>query len=225
MKIGVVGTGNMGRSLGVLLAHHGHDVFFGARKQEAAELAARLASPRGTAGTNQQAAEFGDVIIWSARGAASSEIVPDLFSLKGKPIIDLNNNPRQGKPHGKAANLSSAERLQSELTGANVVKAFNTLPMEVFEVDENSLRSAQVSVFLASDSAEAKSIVARLASQLGFTPIDFGLLNASGIIEQIGDLVRHSLQNGGSFFSAFSLVSLPEPPARKLGGRLPSSLR
>lgn len=54
MKIGIVGAGNMGRSLGVLCALHGHEVYFGARDEQKARAAALLAGEQAGAGTNQR---------------------------------------------------------------------------------------------------------------------------------------------------------------------------
>lgn len=93
MKIGVVGTGNMGRSLGVAWAHVGHQVFFGARNFDKATTAAELAGSRGIAGSNDEAAELGEVIIWNPRIETCEGILTSAKALDGKVVIDMHNGP------------------------------------------------------------------------------------------------------------------------------------
>ena len=143
MKIGIVGTGNMGRSLGVLCPLHGHEVYFGARDEQKARAA--------------------------------------------------------------------------RITRSGVVKAFNTLPMEMFEVEEAELRDKQVSVFLASDSASAKATVRELVEELGFTSFDFGPLRHAGLREALADVFRHAIHQGASLYSCLSIVNLPKPEHPRLG--------
>ncbi len=78
MNIGMIGSGNMGRSLGIVLARQGHHVFFGARDLAKAQAAAALAGHAAQAGSNTYAAAFGDVLVWAVRGAPASHIVDDL---------------------------------------------------------------------------------------------------------------------------------------------------
>ena len=223
MKIGVIATGNMGRSIGILLAQAGHTVLFGARNQAAAEAAAQLAGNGSTAGSNDDAARFGDVLVWGVRGVNASEVLTDIASVTGKPIIDMNNSGTRIDGGIGPKGESSGERLQRELPEAKIVKAFNTLAMEVFEVDFAARKA--VSVFLASDHADAKATVRGLVEQFGFTPVDFGALRMSPMLEGIADVVRAVIQNGGSPFSSISVVPLPKPETFRLGGRAPSRLK
>ena len=75
MKIGIIGTGNMGRVLGGLWAQAGHEVFFGARSPQPAEAAAA----------------FGDALLYSPRGIDPAHVVPETQLFDGKIVIDLNN--------------------------------------------------------------------------------------------------------------------------------------
>jgi 8-hydroxy-5-deazaflavin:NADPH oxidoreductase len=70
MKIGIIGSGNMGRSLGILWAEQGHQVFFGARTLEKGRAIADAAGQGTQGGTNDQAAAFGEVLLYSVRGAS-----------------------------------------------------------------------------------------------------------------------------------------------------------
>src|SRR5436190_23934260 len=88
MKIGVIGSGNMGRTLGLAWAERGHDVFFGARDPARAEAVARM-SASARYGTNDEAAAHGEVLLWTVRDAP--EAVER--SLAGAIVIDCNNGP------------------------------------------------------------------------------------------------------------------------------------
>lgn len=79
MRIGIIGTGNMGRTPGGLWAAAGPEVFFGARNPEAGKEAETLARAHATAdvhsGTNQQAADFGDVLLYCPRGIDPADVL------------------------------------------------------------------------------------------------------------------------------------------------------
>lgn len=92
MKIGIIGSGNMGRSLGILWAEQGHQVFFGARTVQKGQAVAELAGKGTQGGTNDEAAVFGDVLLYSARGVDPSEVLTSTAVLTGKILIDPNNS-------------------------------------------------------------------------------------------------------------------------------------
>lgn len=79
MRIGVVGTGNIGRALGINWAQAGH------------HEAQKLAGPGALAGTNADAAEFGDAILYSPRGVRPAEVLSGADVIGGKVVIDCNN--------------------------------------------------------------------------------------------------------------------------------------
>ena len=121
MNVGIIGSGNTGRSIGLLFAEHGHHVFFGARNPQQSAAAAALSAHQARVhhGTNQQAADFADLLVWSVRGAPASTIVPHLAAVQGKVVLDMNNNPtRTDGGIGPVDALSAGEKLQAELPGA-----------------------------------------------------------------------------------------------------------
>ena len=93
MKIGIIGSGNMGRSLGIVWTELGHEVFFGGRDPEQARQAAGFTHGKARYGTNDEAAIFGDVLLYSLRGIDPSEALPQVDCLDNKIVIDLNNSP------------------------------------------------------------------------------------------------------------------------------------
>ena len=223
MKIGIVGSGNMGRSLGVLFGNLGHEVFFGARRPEQAEAAAKLSPDPTRFGTNTAAAQFGEVVIWTVRDVVASSVIDQVRAVDGRAVLDMSNLPAQAdKRAGRT--LSMAEQLQTELPGAHVVKAFNTFAIELFELAPDQIAQHQVSVLLASNFDDAKGLIADLARQIGCVPIDCGPLSNAATLESVGDLIRILIRQGHPLTVALSIRDLPSAESRRLGGRTPSRL-
>ena len=136
----------------------------------------------------------------------------------------MNNTPGQKEPGAPLSTGSVAERLQTELPGAKIVKAFNTFPSEVFELAPSPLADYKVSVFLASDDAWAKNVVSALAVSIGCVPVDCGPLRNAGVLEGVADLTRILIGMGHPMTVTISAHDLPAPLAQRLGGRQPSAL-
>lgn len=226
MRIGIVGTGNMGRSLGILFAQAGHEVLFGARDPEKAGAAAALAGQGSRAGSNAEAAAFAPVVVYGVRDVPPAQVLGSPAALDGRIVVDMNNGEFPRRPRAVALGNSLAERLAAAAPGARVVKAFNTLAQEVFELAPEPLRGHAVSVFLAADDVEAKRVVAGLAEEIGFEAVDAGPLAAAQLLEDLADLVRHLIgPMGGGPLTTLSRRQLPPPAtAPRLGGRQPSKL-
>jgi predicted dinucleotide-binding enzyme len=225
MKIGIIGSGNMGRSLGILWAEQGQQVFFGARTVEKGQEVANFAGRGTQGGTNDQAADFGDVLLYSVRGVDPAEVLSSTAVLGGKILIDPNNSTiPEGFAYEPIAK-SLAETLAEQVPQAIVVKAFNTMAQEVFELAPEPLRDYNVSVFVASDDAAARQTVMQLAEEIGFKAIDSGALRNARMIETIGDFIRFMIigqQQGG--YATISVNTLPAATAQRLGGRQASNL-
>jgi 8-hydroxy-5-deazaflavin:NADPH oxidoreductase len=225
MKIAIVGSGNMGRSLGILWAEQGHQVFFGSREAQKASSVAEFAGRGTQGGTNDEAIAFADVILWTARGIMPSKLLSNPQVLDSKIIIDINN---QDIPEGFAYPAiveSLAEKLAQDVPNARVVKAFNTMAQELFELAPEPLRDYGVSVFVAGDNEQAKQTVMQLAKEIGFLPIDSGVLRNARLIEGLGDFIRMIMigQQQGSY-ATISVNVLPAAQEQRLGGRQASAL-
>ena len=225
MKISIIGSGNMGRSLGILWAEQGHDVFFGSRTAEKGLATANFAKHGTQGGTNDEAAAFGDVLLYTARGIRPSEVFTSIEMLTDKIIIDLNNFEIPEDFNYLPIEKSLAEQLSEEVPNALVVKAFNTIPQEVFELAPEPLKDYNVSVLVAGNDPEAKKIVMQLAQDIGFNPIDSGTLRNARLIEGLADLERFLVihQQMGLVVPSFHV--LPQAEEQRLGGRKPSALK
>ncbi|AXC13857.1 putative reductase [Acidisarcina polymorpha] len=222
MRIGLIGSGNMGRALGVRLAQSGHENFFGARSSVQAEDAAKLAANNSKHGSVDQAAGFGDVLIWTPREVDATRVLDDGSILRGKVIVDVDNrNYATDVRTGAWFEVSLAERLQNSLPDAQVVKAFNTIAMETFDRSAESLRSQGAQTFIAGRQAEAKRIVAEIASTLGFEAIDLGSSPAAlRAIEALGDIIRLlMIEEGQGGDAHIKVIKLVGPTLGTIGTR------
>ena len=178
-KIGIIGSGRIGGTLGELWSKAGYPVMFSSLDlAHDKELAARIGGGA-QAGTPAQAAAFGDVLLISVPYSALPQIGRDnAASIKGKVVLDTSN-PVQSRDgdmavpaRAKGTGVASAEYLP----GARLVRAFNS-------VGYTSLRSEahrsgdKIAIPLAADDAEALKVAVRLVGDAGFEPVVVGPLS------------------------------------------------
>lgn len=220
MKIGIIGTGNMGRALGLGWARAGHEVLFGSRDLAKGKAVAANGSGSTRAGDFDAAAAFGEVVLYTVRDVLPSNLLREPTALDGKIVIECNNGAILGldipdqadRPgiHFSTPIPSLAERLAADAPGARVVKAFNTIPAKVIELDREKLAPHRVSTFLCSDDAEAKLVVKRLAEELGFVGVDSGELERAQLVEAVADFIRFQIVDMRlGMFATISVKILP----------------
>jgi predicted dinucleotide-binding enzyme len=165
MKIGILGSGSVGGALGKRWAGAGHQVLFSSRRPEGDEMKALLAEagPNARAGSTQEAAAFGEVVVLAVPSNGVEALLNELGDLGGRVLIDATN---------RFDGRSAGQEVLRLAKNARVVKAFNTIGWEVMENPQ--FGEANASLFYAGDDAEAKRIVAQLAAEIGFDPIDMG---------------------------------------------------
>jgi 8-hydroxy-5-deazaflavin:NADPH oxidoreductase len=222
MRIGIIGTGNMGRALGLRWARARHDVFFGSRDLSKAEAIAASGPDSARAGDLDAAAGFGDVVLYTVRDVFPSDLLRNPQVLAGKIVIDCNNSAILGldtsdPDHRAGVHFtmpfpSLAERLAADTKGARVVKAFNTIPSKIIELEREKLAPHRVSVFLCSDDPQAKAVVSGLAEELGFVGVDSGELKRAQLVEAVADFIRFQILGMGlGPFATISVHLLPKP--------------
>lgn len=224
MRIGIIGTGNMGSAIGIRLSQLGHELSFGARRLERAQHAVRRAGGGARAGSNDEAAAFGEILLWTAREANPGTVGVDADNLGGRILIDVNNCFFQ-EADSWFAEGSFAERLNREVepAGAVVVKALNTIARESFDNDTATLRSSGAQTFIAGADEVSRSIVSGLVGELGFKAIDLGGgPMAYRAAEALGNVIlplmaRHGMQ------AQLALGFLPAPALGAIGDRVDSS--
>jgi NADPH-dependent F420 reductase len=187
MKIGIIGTGSMGKGLGEIWAEKNHEIMFGSRDPVNAEKIAKSFGTNVSGGTYIDAAKYGEVVVLAVPWSAAKESIQVVGDLNEKIVIDCTNAVA---PHLGGLLLghttSAAEKIAEWAKGAKVVKAFNSLGAE--NLTKIQFGSQNASTFICGDDLEAKSIVYKLGEEIGFDVIDAGPLKNARLIEPLAML-------------------------------------
>ena len=175
VRIGMIGSGNVGSALGTVWAEAGHEVMFSSRHLEHDQaLAARLGGGA-RAGTPREAAAFGEVVVVAVPYRALPDVGRDVGDLlEGKVVMDTCNPfpSRDGEiaewAREKGAGLASAELLP----GARLVRAFNAVGAE--RMGSAHREPGRIGMPIAGDDAKAVETASRLIREIGFEPVLIG---------------------------------------------------
>jgi 8-hydroxy-5-deazaflavin:NADPH oxidoreductase len=201
MKIGIIGSGNMGAGLGKLWAKAGHEVVFSYSRDENKLLElAKAAGATAKAGTIQEAAAQ-DIVLLAVWLPVLEEVIQAAGSLDGKIVITCVSGLQPdftGQTIGLPTHLkiSVAETIQQLLPAAKVVEAFNSTFAEIIASESRQFGPDSPSVFYCSDDVGAKQIAANLIEDCGYKAVDAGNL-----------LVARSLETLASAWVQFAVVS------------------
>ncbi len=185
--VGIIGTGDMGDSLGPRFAELGYSVVYGSRNpdSEKAQNVVKLTGDDARVTTQKEAAQAGDIVVLAVPWPPMETVAQNLGSLDGKIVIDISM-PAEQAEDGYLVSLvetSSAEMIQSWNPGARVVKAFATLASYV--IDNPDVVGGPVTVPIASDDRAAKERVGKIIAAMGLDPVDAGPLRLSREIEAL----------------------------------------
>ena len=175
MKIGIVGSGNVGSNIGASWVRAGHEVMFSSLDIEHDKaLAARLGGGA-RAGTPREAATFGDVLMISVPYHALPAVGKDLAdAYKGKVVIDTNNpfTHRDGETGKWALEKGAGLASRELLPGARIVRAFNAIGAA--RMGAAYQEPGKVGMPIASDDAQAIEVASRLIREVGYEPVLIG---------------------------------------------------
>ena len=187
MKIGIIGAGMIGATTARLFARSGHDVAIANTRGPAslAELVREI-GPRARAAAVDDAAAFGEIVLLAIPFGQYGTLPAE--RLAGKIVIDAMNYYPQRDGELMLDGLTSSELVARYLSGARLVKAFNTMSFHTLAPrgDPSVPLDERLALFLAGDDAVAKAEVARLIEQIGFAPVDTGSLREGGRRQQPG---------------------------------------
>ncbi len=175
MKIGVLGTGEVGQAIGGKLVQLGHDVMMGARAADNEKVLAFAQSTGGKAGTFRDAAAHGEIIVQCARGNMAVEVLRQAGeeNVNGKILIDVSLplDFSQGFPPSLFVQNTDSlgEQIQRAFPEAKVVKTLNTMNNAVM-VDPHRLPGV-TSVFVSGNDLAAKGRVMDLLRTFGWQSI------------------------------------------------------
>jgi predicted dinucleotide-binding enzyme len=185
--VAVIGTGDMGDSLGPRFAELGYRVVYGSRNPESDRVKAlvKMTGENASATTQIEAAQQGDIVLTLVPWPAMETVAQNLGNLDGKIILDVSMPFEQGDDGYPKHMLktSSAEMIQAWNPGAKVVKTFATMGSHL--IDDPTVESGMVTIPVASDHRDAKEKVAGIVASMGLDPVDFGPLRMARQIENM----------------------------------------
>lgn len=199
MKIGIIGSGNIGGNLGKHWAEAGHEVMFSSRHPE--ELQSMADEVGAKTGTTEEAAAFGSVILLAIPYGKVPDLAKQLGSLQGKILIDAGNPypNRDGDVAQKVIDDKSQTAtgyVASLFPEAKTVKAFNSVHYKVFADKAFKKGDERIAVQICSDDKSAKETVKQLIEDIGFAPQDLGDLSQGVLFEPDAPLYNQNLKIG-----------------------------
>lgn len=190
MKIGILGSGEVAKTLGAGFQKHGHDVMLGSR--EPARLADWVKEHPGThAGTFTEVAKFAELAVLAVKGDAVPEAVRAAGGthLAGKPVIDATNPIADAPPvngvlrFSTNLNESMMEKLQQEFPAVHFVKAFNSVGSG--RMVNPKFSGGKPTMFICGNDDTAKKTVTAILDQFGWETADMGRVEAARAIEPL----------------------------------------
>jgi len=179
MKIGIIGTGEIGGALARHWGAAGHELLISSRHPEQLRALARELGPNVRVGTPREAAAFGEVVLVSVPYYATPQVGRDYAAeLAGKVVLDTGN-PYPGRDGDMAVRdrkrgtgVASAEYLP----GTRLVRAFNAINSGPL-ANQAFRKPERLGIPLAADDPEAMKIAAQLVRDAGFDPVPVGALS------------------------------------------------
>lgn len=175
LRIGIIGTGNIGGALARHWANAGHELVISSRHPEELEPLAAELGDRVRAATPREAAAFGDIVLVSVPYAAMPQIGRDYAAeLEGKIVLDTGNpvERRDGPMAAEALRKGSGIASQEFLAGTRLVRAFNCIPAASLANDGN--REPRYAIPIAGDDSQALEVADRLVDDAGFDAVVVG---------------------------------------------------
>ncbi|GAA3609133.1 NAD(P)-binding domain-containing protein [Gibbsiella greigii] len=194
-RIGIIGAGQMGATLGRLWVNAGYSVLLASRHpQELQPLVTELGA-RAQAGTAQQVAHYGEIVVLAVPYGALPELGKSLAAtLAHKVVLDVTNPypGRDGAIGEQALQMGSGVYSARLFPGTRLVRGLNALAAAALAAESN--RSApRIAVPLAGDDPAALASVAELVKAAGFVPVVVGGLDTAPLFQPGGALFLQSL--------------------------------
>ncbi len=209
MKIGILGSGDVGKKLGDGFIEAGHEVKIGTRDvQKLSDWAAKHGS-RASVGSFSDAAAFGDIVVISTMWAGTKNAISmaDPKNFAGKTVIDTTNplDFSSMPPTLAIGHTDSAgETIQRLLPDAKIVKAFNTVGNP--HMVHPDFPGGAPTMFFCGNDEEAKKAVAGILTSFGWEGIDIGGIEASRLLEPLAMLWISYYFRTGTGDHAFKLL-------------------
>jgi len=213
MKIGIIGSGIVGRVLAAAFLHEGNEVMLGTRDTAKEEVVKWKAEhPKGQAGTFAETAAFGELLVLATAGHITEAAIQlaGIENFTGKTVIDATNPIAAAPPVNgvlqffTGPNESLLEKIQAVLPQANIVKAFNSVGNAMFY--KPVYKGIQPTMFICGNNDESKKTVSAIVSSFGWEVADFGKAESARAIEPLCMLWCIRGFNNNQWTHAFKLL-------------------
>jgi 8-hydroxy-5-deazaflavin:NADPH oxidoreductase len=209
-KIGVIGSGQVGKVLAAGFKKHGHDVMIGSREPD--KLNEWSASAGIATGDFAKTAAFADIVVLAVKGGIAAEALglAGAANLRGKIIIDATNPIAEAPPQDGVLRFftdlseSLMEKLQSAHPDAHFVKAFSCVGNALMVNPQ--LPGGRPTMFIAGNNDAARATVTRILDTFGWDAEDMGKATAARAIEPLCILWCIPGMLRGQWNHAFKLV-------------------
>ncbi len=190
-RIGIIGSGAVGQTLGNGFLKYGYEVKIGSRDLSKLSDWKTSAGANASTGTFAEAADFGEILILATKGSAalSALQMAGKTNLSGKTVIDTTNPIADVPPDNGVLKFfteltdSLLERLQRTFPEAHFVKAFNSVGSSL--MINPDFGTEKPTMFICGNDQQAKDEVATICSLFGFDPEDMGTVEAARAIEPL----------------------------------------
>ena len=190
MKVGVLGSGDVAKSLAEGFIKHGHQVMVGTR--DAAKLVEwQRNNLKAQVGSFSETAAFGEALVLAVKGSVAAEVLrmAGSASLDGKLVMDACNPIADAPPVNGVLRFfttlddSLMERLQREFPRAHFVKAFNSVGNR--QMVNPQYKAGKPTMFICGNNDGAKVVTAQILEQFGWETADMGKVESARAIEPL----------------------------------------
>lgn len=190
-KIGILGSGVVGQTLGNGFIKHGYPVMMGTRSPGTLTQWKDKTGPKGRIGTMSETAAYAQILVLAVKGTVAQQAltIAKPENLDGKTIIDVTNPIADAPPVNGVIRFfttldrSLMEQLQAAFGKANFVKAFNSIG-NAFMVNPD-FGGMRPTMFICGNNEQSKKEVSQILIQFGFEPADMGKVEAARAIEPL----------------------------------------
>ena len=183
IKIGVIGGGNIGGTIGGLWVKDGHEVMFASRHPDQLKPLVDELGPKAKAGTPEEAIKFADAVFLAVPYKAYPELSKEVGPLlKGKVVLDAGNatERRDGELYGEVQKNGIGTTSAKYFPGAKLVRAFNAANYKVFAKEGanggKDRAGGRMAIPIAGDDPQALKVAEGLVRDAGFEPVVVGPL-------------------------------------------------
>ncbi|MCB0306006.1 MAG: NAD(P)-binding domain-containing protein [Calditrichaeota bacterium] len=190
MKIGILGSGIVGKTLAGGFLKHGYEVMAGSRQPEKLQDWKAEIGPKLQTGNYSETAAFADIIVLAVKGTVARDVLKlaGIDNLSGKTVLDATNPIADAAPVNGVLQFFSSldeslmEQLQNLAPKANFVKAFNSVGAHVMV---NPKFETRPTMFICGNNEAAKEITKKILDQFGWEVEDMGGTEAARAIEPL----------------------------------------